>query len=157
VGINRYNRTFALLWNNLCESIHVCCQIVAGGYYGLIFAICAILFIPILFLKELDSSSIPQRSFNEHRMDLWGTLQNLTTLYLLIFVFGANTFSQLQSIASIYLQYYVIKLTNFQSGIGRTHSFVSFFGVTLSDRCIVQIQLLRSLRWYLQSGFSRLS
>jgi hypothetical protein len=117
VGINRliqiiFSSSFAgIIWGGMC-------LFAAGGYYGLIFAICVVLFIPILFLKELDSTNIPQRTFNEHRLDLWGTLQNLTTLYLLIFVFGAMTFSTLSNIASVYLQYYVIKLTNFQSGIG---------------------------------------
>ena len=90
----------------------------AGGYYGLIFSICIVLFIPIFFLKEIDSTNIPQRTFEEHRQDLWATLQNLTTLFLMIFVIGTQMFSSMQNIASVYLQYYIIELTNFQSGIG---------------------------------------
>jgi hypothetical protein len=76
-----------------------------------------ILFIPILYLKEPSAKYIPIRSLSHHIDDLWLTLQNKTTLYLLIFVFGTNLFSSLQSIVSVYLQYDVIQLTNFQSGI----------------------------------------
>jgi Na+/melibiose symporter-like transporter len=87
-------------------------------YYGLLFCILFVLFIPIVFLKEMDGSKIPRRTFNEHRLELWETLQNRTTLYLLIFVSGANCFSSMTNEATVYLQYYIIQLTNFQSGIG---------------------------------------
>jgi hypothetical protein len=48
---------------------------------------------------------------------LWQTLQNLTTFYLIVFVIGIQGLTQFTNNANIELQYYVIKLTNFQAGI----------------------------------------
>lgn len=103
-----------------------------GEYYTLTFFIMLILFIPILYLKEPSAKNIPIRSLKHHIEDLWVTLQNKTTLYLLIFVFGTNLFSSLQSIVSVYLQYDVIQLSNFQSGIDTMTTYGSImFGVWL--------------------------
>jgi hypothetical protein len=138
-----------------------------GEFYGVIFVLNFILFIPVIFLRERSSSDDHLRSFTEHSKDLWDTLKNLTTLYLIIFVTGTGQsgsflllkaimfmlfyihelykheqgvysdylfsldcffsycfsvvgiFSSMTNIASVYLQYYVIGLTNFQSGIGK--------------------------------------
>jgi hypothetical protein len=86
-------------------------------YYGLLFAMVFILVFPILWLKELDGSRIPQHTMKEFVQKIWITLQNLTTLYLIIFVIGQGGLTNFTSNVNIALQYYVIKLTNFQAGI----------------------------------------
>ena len=62
-------------------------------------------------------------SFSYFFNEIWLTLQNLTTLYLLIFVIGVQCFTNFTSNANIYLQYYVIKLTNMQAGIDTMTTF----------------------------------
>ena len=111
-------------------SVFVFCSfrvVSVAEYYGLLFCILFVLFIPIVFLKEMDGSKIPRRTFNEHRLELWETLQNRTTLYLLIFVSGASCFSSMVNEATVYLQYYIIQLTNFQSGIGEKSMSMCIF------------------------------
>lgn len=88
-----------------------------NGYYGLLFAIVLILSIPILWLHELDASKIPLHSFSHFFREIWVTLQNLTTFYLIIFVIGTLALTNFNNNANIALQYYVIKLTNLQAGI----------------------------------------
>lgn len=73
--------------------------------------------LPILWLKELDDSHIPRHTFRHFIDGIWETLQNLTTFYLIVFVIGICAFSNFTNNANISLQYYVIKLTNFQAGI----------------------------------------
>jgi len=102
-----------------------------GGYYGLMFCLTFILFIPILYMKEPDATDIPLRSLEHHRQDLWKTLQSRTTLYLLIFVTGTNTLSSLGAQSSTYLQYYVIGLTNFQSGIDNITTSLATVGAVM--------------------------
>jgi hypothetical protein len=80
---------------------------------------------PIYFLKETDPSKVPQHSFAHFRAELWLTLQNLTTLYLLIYVIGVNGFTNFVSNVNIYLQYYVIELTSFQAGIDTVTSYLA--------------------------------
>eukprot|EP01041_Mallomonas_annulata_P002110 gene2110-4125_t len=78
---------------------------------------------PILFLKELDGSHIPLRTLREFMEEIWDTMQNLTTLSLMIYVVGIMAFGQLTNNASTYIQYYVINLTNFQAGIDTMTSY----------------------------------
>lgn len=94
-----------------------------NGYYGLLLAIVFILSIPVLWLKEIDVKHKDLLNMHKHRdfkqfmHEIWLTLQNLTTLYLLIFVIGLHCLSNFRSNANVYMQYYVIKLTNFQAGL----------------------------------------
>jgi hypothetical protein len=88
-----------------------------NAYYGLLFCLILLLTIPVVVLKELDGSHIPQHSLKFFFLEVWETLQNLTTFYLVIFVIAIMGFTNFTSNASIQLQYYVIKLTNFQAGI----------------------------------------
>ena len=89
-----------------------------GQYYWLIFLILLLLFLPITFLTEPDATHIPQRTFSEHRSELWETLTNRTTLSLLIYVTGSSIITNLSNITTSYIQYYVIGLTNLQAGMG---------------------------------------
>jgi hypothetical protein len=86
-------------------------------YYWLMFALIFILVIPICFLKELDLSRNPQKTARQFISTIWQTLQNQTTFYLLIFIVGTDTFTNFFNNVNIYLQYNIIKLTNFQAGI----------------------------------------
>lgn len=94
-------------------------------YYGLIFAMVFVLTIPIFWLKELDASHIPPHDFSHFIHGVWKILQNLTTFYLLIFVVGINSLTNFTSNASIYLQYYVIKLTNLQAGLDTVTTYMA--------------------------------
>lgn len=96
-----------------------------NGYYGLLLGIIAFLVTPILWLKESDPSLTPIHSFKDFFLELWDTLKNLTTLYLLIFAVGTGALTSFPSIASVYMQYYVIGLTNFQAGIDTITSYAS--------------------------------
>ena len=88
-----------------------------NAYYGLLFGIVAILTVPVFWLKELDATNIPQHTGAHFFAEIWDTLKNLTTFYLIIYVIGIQGFTNFTSNANIQLQYYVIKLTNFQAGI----------------------------------------
>ena len=83
-------------------------------YYGFMFCILLVLSIPILFLKELDASHIPHRNGRQFLDDLWSTMQNVTTLYLTIYVLGISMFTYVYSNVNLYMQYYIIQLSNFQ-------------------------------------------
>lgn len=86
-------------------------------YYALLFVMVFFLTLPIIWLQELDDSHIPRHSFKHFMEGIWETLQNLTTFYLIIFVIGICSLTNFTNNANISLQYYVIKLTNFQAGI----------------------------------------
>lgn len=86
-------------------------------YYGLIFSLVFILTLPVLWLKEIDAKHIPRHTCSDFFYGIWDTLQNLTTFYLLIFVIGIQGLTNFTNNVNISLQYYVIKLTNFQAGI----------------------------------------
>ncbi|CAM9659315.1 unnamed protein product [Ectocarpus fasciculatus] len=96
-----------------------------GGYYGLLSAFVFILTVPMYFLKEPDASKIPKHTVKEFIAKLWDTLQNLTTFYVLIYIIGIHAFANFTSNAALLLQYYVIGLTNFQSGIDTMTSYVA--------------------------------
>ena len=100
-------------------------------YYYLIFVIISVLFIPILYLKEPDARHIPMRTFYEHGVELWETLENRTAFSLLVYVTGTGVFASMGNIATTYMQYYVIGLTNLQAGIGIyvQHSSIHFVGL----------------------------
>ena len=88
-----------------------------NGYYGLLFCLIFILSIPIYWLKELDATHIPRHTASHFFHEVWLTLKNLTTFYLVIFVIGVQGFTNFTNNANIQLQYYVIKLTSFQARI----------------------------------------
>lgn len=117
-------------------------------YYGLLFAIIFILTVPVLYLKEIDASHIPQHTLREFFEGIWATLQNLTTLYLVIFVIGVQSLSNFTNNAAIYLQYYVIKLTNFQAGVDT----VTTYGALVTAIWIFQRFLINRNWRYTQYG-----
>lgn len=94
-------------------------------YYGLLFALVFILTVPIYWLKEIDSSHLPQHDFNYFIQSIWATFKNLTTFYLLVFVVGNQALTNFTNNANIYLQYYVIKLTNFQAGLDTVTTYLA--------------------------------
>ena len=88
-----------------------------NGYYGLLFALTFILVLPIFWLKETNPDRIPKHSISFFIKEIWETLQNLTTLYLLIYTIGSGALTNFTSLVNTYMQYYVIQLTNFEAGI----------------------------------------
>jgi len=96
-----------------------------NGYYGLLFGIIFCLTVPIFWLRELDVSHTPQHTVSYFFNELWETLQNLTTLYLLIFVLGIQSLTAFTYNTNTYLQYYVIKLTNFEAGIDTITTYLA--------------------------------
>jgi hypothetical protein len=95
-----------------------------NSYYGLLFVITLILFIPVCFLKEPDASHFPKHTPKEFMSKIWSLMQNLTTLYLLAYILGIHIFAGLGTKTDMFLQYYVIGLTSFQSGIDVVTSYM---------------------------------
>ena len=56
------------------------------------------------FLKELDASNTPQHTFSHFMQEIWMTLKNLTTCYLVIFVLGTQALTNFVFNVNIYLQ-----------------------------------------------------
>jgi hypothetical protein len=88
-----------------------------GQYYRVLAVIFAVLALPIFFMREVSSDHIPLHSFAQHGHALWETLQNPTTLYLLVFVSANGALSQLTPITYNYVQYTLVNLTNLQGGV----------------------------------------
>lgn len=125
-----------------------------NGYYGLIFVLIFLLSIPIFKLKELKTQ-IKIESIKHYLHDLWSVLQNLTTLYLIIFVIGIGSLTNFTNIANIYLQYYLIELTNFEAGIDTITTYLATaIGVWLFKTYLIH----RNWRYtqYLSTMFSAL-
>lgn len=113
-------------------------------YYGFLFALIFILTIPIWWLKELDDSHIPKHDFKHFIQGIWDTLQNLTTFYLLIYVIGIGALTNFTNNVNISLQYYVIKLTNFQAGIDTITTYAALvFGIWLFQKYLIN----KNWRW----------
>jgi hypothetical protein len=69
--------------------------------------------------------------------EVWEILQNQSTMYLLIYVIG-YTLAGIGSQANVYMQYYVIQLTQFQSGIDNfTTSLALVFAVWLFKKYLI--------------------
>ena len=107
-----------------------------NGYYALIFCVIFVLVIPITWLKELDASTIPIRTFREHMLDVWETLQSRTTLSLMFCSMGISILTNFPSTVNYYFQYYVLQLNNFQAGID-----------TISTYCTLTIAIDLFKRW----------
>lgn len=58
-------------------------------YYYLLFALTTVLFVPMLWMKEIEDRS-PARTIKEFAHDIFDTCCNLTTTYLLVFVVGTT-------------------------------------------------------------------
>lgn len=94
-------------------------------YYQLLALLLAALAFPIFFLREIACDHVPVHTFAEHAADLWVTMQNPTTLYLLVFVAGNAALSQIQPATYNYVQYTLVQLTNFQAGVQTVFSFLA--------------------------------
>jgi len=120
-----------------------------NGYYGVIFCCILLLYIPIYRLKELEGgqASVPFKHFIS---EVWVTLQNLTTLYLMIFVIGTVGLTNLTNIVNVYLQFYIIELTNFEAGIDTITSYMALAGAVY----LFKTYLIRRNWRYTQYGSS---
>jgi hypothetical protein len=68
-------------------------------------------------MKEIDPASVPRLNMTRFVNDSWITLQNLVTLYLIVFVIGMHSLTGMGNKANIYAQYYIIEMTNFEAGV----------------------------------------
>jgi len=84
-----------------------------------------ILLVPILCLKEFDPKDIEIHTLYEHGSILWATVQNRTTLYMLIYVGFGFTFGGMTSAVWSIFVFNVIKLTNLQLGVSNLISFAA--------------------------------
>jgi len=95
-------------------------------YYWLIFVLTAILTAPMLVFREITGPNTPRRhSFVELCGQIWATMHNLTTLRILVFVIGIGALTNFTSQVNIFLQYYIIGLTNVQAGIDNITSYLA--------------------------------
>lgn len=97
-----------------------------NAYYGLMFAITFVLVVPIYFLEEAKKVNkftgevdppAKAHTLSHFISELWMVLKNQTTLYLLIYVIMFHSVGAITNQANVYLQFYVIELTGFQTGI----------------------------------------
>ena len=109
-------------------------------YYALLFCMLLLMLLPLLVFvdptfsrpkslrPEASESPLPV-TFDDHQKLLWDTLSQPTTLFLLVFVAGNNLFSQIMSIVQWYVQYELISMSNFESGIS---SVLSAFAAAIA-------------------------
>lgn len=108
-------------------------------FYGLLAVLISILFVPMCLLQEPDAKLVPQHTVGEFREKIWDTMKNQTTSSLIIYVIGMHAFTNFISNAAVYLQYYVIGLTNFQSGVDSiTTSLATALGIQLFQRYLIK-------------------
>lgn len=97
-----------------------------NSYYGVLFIIVAILAAPMLLLRERQPSTpVAPHTFTFLLRETWLTMHNLTTLYILIFVIGIGALTNFTSQVNLFLQYYIIALTNVQSGIDNITTYAA--------------------------------
>jgi hypothetical protein len=99
-----------------------------SGYYGLIFALVFVLTLPILWMKEPDPALTPAVPLKQFLTEFWDTIQERSTLNLIIYAVGISCISNVYPIVNIYMQYYIIQLTNFQAGMDTitSYAFLTF-------------------------------
>ena len=98
-------------------------------YYGTLFAIIVVCFLPICRLKEPDASLVPAPALKDFYADIWDTLKSLPCLYLMIFVVGNNALTNFLNVSTIFMQYYIIDLTNLQAGVD---TITTYFGLSIA-------------------------
>ena len=79
-------------------------SLTANQYYGLLFGMIAVIFVPIALLQEPKGDSIPPVTLPMFVSEVWDTLQTLNTLYLILFILGVYTLGQLSNNAAVYVQ-----------------------------------------------------
>ena len=95
-------------------------------YYWLIFTLVAVLTSPMVVFREITGRKAPPRpSFSKLLSEIWATMHNLTTLRILIFVIGIGACTNFTSQVNIFLQYYIINVTNVQAGIDNITSYLA--------------------------------
>lgn len=99
-----------------------------SGYYGLIFALVFVITLPILWMKEPDPALTPAVPLKQFLIEFWDTIKERSTLNLMIYAVGVSCLSNFTPIVNIYMQYYVIQLSNFQAGMDTitSYSFLTF-------------------------------
>lgn len=127
-------------------------------FYWLLASLVFVCYIPMLYLVDTRQQPLlldTQKQCNQHNNQimqtqsqpmtltsyinqLWNVLLNYTTFRLIVYVVGIHCFTNFISIAAIYLQYYVIELTNLQIGIDSiTTSLSTGLGIFVFQRYLV--------------------
>jgi hypothetical protein len=117
-------------------------------YYGLIFAITFVLVIPLVFLEEVKKVNkytgevappMPPHTLSHFLTELWTVLQNQTSMYLLIYVIMFHSVGSITNQANVYLQFYIIQLTGFQTGIDGVSSMAALvFAIWLFQTYLIK-------------------
>ena len=109
-------------------------------FYGLLFFMTLILTAPVVWLQELTSTMASTHSLQFYFSEIWETMQNQTFMYLMIFVVGVGALANYSIVVNYYMQYYIINLTNFQSGIDGTTSYIALvFGIWLFQTYLINL------------------
>lgn len=88
-----------------------------NGYYGVILGVTVILICTLPFLEELDTPSHPRYTSKVYLSKLWSTISSYPSFMMLFSFMGLTTLTNFRSTVNFYIQYDVLKLTNFQSGV----------------------------------------
>jgi len=108
-------------------------------FYWFSTAFIFVFLIPILCLKEFDPSLVPIHTITEHANLLWETIQNRTTLYMLIYVGFGFTFGAMSSSCWSIFVYNVIKLTNLELGLSNLIGFgASVLGIYIFRQYLIK-------------------
>ena len=76
-----------------------------GQYYGLIFVIIFLLYIPIYSLKEIQHKEVfPRYSIQEFFRQIWNTLKTYAAAMLITYVVGMHSLGMLYSKAAFFMQ-----------------------------------------------------
>jgi len=76
----------------------------ANQFYGLLFVLVGILFVPIALLREPPPDAIPPMSLSTFLSEVWDTLETRTTLHLILFVLGVHTLAHVHNKATVFMQ-----------------------------------------------------
>ena len=83
-------------------------------------------------------SSRAPHSFRQYLREIWLTLQELTTFYLMIFVVGVCSLTNFVNNVNVYMQYYIIRLTNLEAGIDTITTYMALVaGIWIFKRYLI--------------------
>lgn len=106
-------------------------------YYYLLFALTCVLFVPMLWMREIEDRS-PDRTIRQFAGDIFDTCRNLTTTYLLIFVVGNTMLALSPFNVTTNLQYLVLKIPNLLAGIDSMTTYLSLsLGIYIFSKCLI--------------------
>jgi MFS family permease len=124
-----------------------------NGYYGVIVGVTVALMAGLPFLEEIDSPSHPRYTLNVYLSKLWSMISSYPSFMVLFSFMGITTLTNFRSTVNFYIQYDVLKLTNFQSGVSSAGVFLAIplaiyaFNAFLSGFDWRLVQLFAIVAW----------